>query len=147
MIELLIAPSCHRGYVSSSEIMFLFGIVNILSLNIPSLMPFTLTDNPQFYGSEMSLSNILMIGLFRSNNQQDGNFFQNRKEISIAANTLWRQHERGWGTGRGGHKIGYFCGCHKCVTPKWFKITTNSIIRGSSSFFSIKPQARCILTA
>ena len=46
-----------------------------------------------------------------------------------------------------GHKIGYFCGCHKCMTPKWFKITTNSIIRGSSSFFNIKPQARCILTA
>ena len=30
-------------------------------------MPFTLTDNLQFYGLEMSLSNILMVGLFRSN--------------------------------------------------------------------------------
>ena len=67
--------------------MFLFGIINILSHKIPSLMPFTLTDDPQFYGSEMSLSNILMIGLFRSNSKQDGNFFQNRKEIYIAANT------------------------------------------------------------
>ena len=32
-------------------------------------MPFTLTDDPQFYGLEMSLSNILMIGLFRSNSR------------------------------------------------------------------------------
>ena len=32
-------------------------------------MPFTLTDDPQFYGLEMSLSNILMIGLLRSNNR------------------------------------------------------------------------------
>ena len=30
-------------------------------------MSFTLTDDPQFYGLEMSLSNILMIDLFRSN--------------------------------------------------------------------------------
>ena len=29
-------------------------------------MPFTLTDDPQFYGSEVSLSNILMIDLFSS---------------------------------------------------------------------------------
>ena len=32
-------------------------------------MPFTLTDNPQFYSLEVSLSNILMISLFRSNNR------------------------------------------------------------------------------
>ena len=37
--------------------------------SIPSLMPFT---NPEFYYLEMSLSNILMIGLLK---QQDGNFF------------------------------------------------------------------------
>ena len=37
--------------------------------SIPLLMPFTLIDNPQFYCLEMSLSNILMIGLFRSNNR------------------------------------------------------------------------------
>ena len=30
---------------------------------------------------------------------------------------------------------------HKCMTPKLFKITTNLIIRGSSFFFNIKPQA------
>ena len=41
----------------------------------------------------------------------------------------------------GGPKIGYFCGCHKCMTPKWFKITTNSIIRGSSSILNHKPDA------
>ena len=37
--------------------------------NIPSVIPFTLTDDLQFYGLEMSLSNILMIGLFHSNNR------------------------------------------------------------------------------
>ena len=35
----------------------------------PSLMPFTLSGNPQFYGLEMSLSNILMIGSFHSNSR------------------------------------------------------------------------------
>ena len=56
---------------------------------------------------------------------------------------------RGWNTGHGGlrdHKISHFCGRHKCMTPKRFKITTNSIIRGSSFLFNIKPQARYILT-
>ena len=32
-------------------------------------MLFTLTDDPQFYDLEMSLSNILMIGLFRSSSR------------------------------------------------------------------------------
>ena len=32
-------------------------------------MPFTLTDHQQFYCLEMSISNILMIDLFRSNNR------------------------------------------------------------------------------
>ena len=32
-------------------------------------MPFTLTDDPQFYDLEMSISNILMIGSFCSNNR------------------------------------------------------------------------------
>ena len=32
-------------------------------------MPLTLTDDPHFYGLEILLSNILMIGLFRSNNR------------------------------------------------------------------------------
>ena len=35
---------------------------------MPLLMSFLLIDDPQFYGLEMSLSNIFMIGLFRSNN-------------------------------------------------------------------------------
>ena len=36
-----------------------------------------------------------------------------------------------------------FCGRHKCMTPKWFKITTNSVIRGSSFFFNMNtPQTR-----
>ena len=35
---------------------------------MPSLVSFTLTDDPHVYGLEMALSNILMIGLFRSNN-------------------------------------------------------------------------------
>ena len=29
---------------------------------------------------------------------------------------------------------------HKCMTPKWFKITTHSIIRSSGFIFNIKPQ-------
>ena len=33
-----------------------------------------------------------------------------------------------------------FCGSHKFMTLKYFKITNNSIIRGSSFFFNIKPQ-------
>ena len=33
----------------------------------PSLMPFTLTDNPQFYGLKVPLSNIFMGALFCSN--------------------------------------------------------------------------------
>ena len=36
---------------------------------MPSLILFTLTDDLQFYGLEVSLSNILMNGLFRSNNR------------------------------------------------------------------------------
>ena len=40
----------------------------------------------------------------------------------------------------GGHKIGHFCGRHKCMTPKWFKITNNSIIRGSSPLNGLKWQ-------
>ena len=37
--------------------------------SIPSLTLFTLTDDPQFYGLEVSLNNILMVDLFRSNNR------------------------------------------------------------------------------
>ena len=36
-------------------------------------------------------------------------------------------------------KLVIFCNHHECMTPNWFKITTTSIIRGSSFFFYIKP--------
>ena len=38
------------------------------------------------YDLEVSLSNIWMIGLFRSN-KQDGNFFQNRRKSHVTAIT------------------------------------------------------------
>ena len=34
-------------------------------------MPFILTDDPDLCGLEMSLKNVLMIGLFRSNNRME----------------------------------------------------------------------------
>ena len=43
-------------------------------------MPFNLTDDPQLYGLEMSLSNMLMIGLFPSNNRMV-NFSKTEKKI------------------------------------------------------------------
>ena len=43
-------------------------------------MSFTLTDDPQFYGLEVSLSNILIIGLLRSNNRMV--IFSNTKKDS-----------------------------------------------------------------
>ena len=43
-------------------------------------------------------------------------------------------------------KLVIFCGCQKCMTPRWFKITTNSITRGSSFFFNIKSQSRYIMS-
>ena len=49
-------------------------------------MPFTLTDYPQFYGLEMSLSKIMMIGLFRLNNRMVV-FSKTEKKIHITANT------------------------------------------------------------
>ena len=49
-----------------------------------------------------------------------------------------------WMEGVGGVVI--FCGHCTCMAPKWFKITINSIIRDSTFFFNIKPQARYIFT-
>ena len=40
--------------------------------------------------------------------------------------------------GLGVTQLVIFWGCHKCLTPKWFKITTNSVIK-VSSIFNIKP--------
>ena len=134
-------------------------------------MPFSLTDDPQFHGLEMSLSNVLMIGLFPSNNRV-AIFSKTEKKNSYHSNHV-RNHTSTWRmvlkfvtclqillflnktsivnfwewSGVGGHKIGHFCGCHKCMTPEWFKITTKLIIRGSSFFLNIKPQVRYILTA
>ena len=65
----------------------------------------------------------------------DSFFFKNKR--SIFHFCRWRVGHRTWGV----TKFVIFCGRHKCITPKWFKITTNSIIRGSSFFFNIKPQA------
>ena len=48
-------------------------------------MPFNLTDDPQLDGLEMSLSNILMIGLFFSNNRMI--FFSETEKKHITANT------------------------------------------------------------
>ena len=104
-------------------------------------MTFTSTVDPHLYGLERSVTNILMIGLFHSNSKMII-FFSNRKFM------------RGWGTRRGGGegregvmKLVISCGCHKCMTPKSVKFTTNSITRGSSFFFKSKPQGRYILTA
>ena len=144
-----------------------------------SLKLFTLTDYPQFYGLGMSLSNILMIGLFRSNNRIVNFSKTEKKIISLQTHKgpyIYDLHIEGgcphrWAVLKfvtclqillflnkksivhfcrwrgGGAKLVIFCDRHICRTPKWFKITTNSIIRGSSFFFNIKPQARCILTA
>ena len=145
-------------------------------------MSFTLTENPQFYGLEKSLSNILMIYLFRSNNrmviflkQKKKSYHSKHVRDHTFTTSLWK------GDGRMGqglkicHMSAYsfvfkrkiycsffqmkglgcktwvftelviFCWRHKFMTPKWFKNRSNSIIRGSRFFFSIKPQARYIL--
>ena len=52
--------------------------------SIPSLMLFTLTNDPQFYGLQVSLSSILMMGVFCSNNRTV--IFLKQKEIHITAN-------------------------------------------------------------
>ena len=61
---------------------------------------------------------------------------------------LFNFADGGGGTGHGRvTKLVIFCGRHKCMTPKWFKITTKAIIRGSSFFLNVKQPARNILTA
>ena len=130
---------------------------------------FTLCDDPQFYGLDMSLSNILMIGLFRLNKRMVI-FKKNRKkfisqqtrkgpyiyDIRIGSGVVvgsWNlpsfcrfflflskrfivHFYRWWGLGVTQFVI--LCGYHKSMTPKWFKITANSVIRGSSFFLNIK---------
>ena len=41
--------------------------------------------------------------------------------------------------GEGFFLLVIFCGRHKCLIPKEFKITNNSVIRGSNFSFNIKP--------
>ena len=124
-------------------------------------MSFTLTYNPQLYGLEMSLSNFLMIGWFlitnihlitnicpnkqtstwKGNGQIRGNLkichmsadsFVFRQKIYCSFLQIEGVGYRTWGPGI--TKLIIFCGRHKFMTPKWFKITTNSTIRGSSFF-------------
>ena len=146
-------------------------------------MPLTLTDDPHFYGLEILLSNILMIGLFRSNNRMV--IFSEKKTVILQqtckGSYIYYVHmEEGWSNRKGlkiGHifadsfvfkqkiycsffrmaRVGYrtsritklviSCCHHKCMIRKWFKITTNPIIRGSNLFFNIKITAGYILTA
>ena len=56
-------------------------------------------------------------------------YFLNKR--SIVQFCRWREL---WVT-----QLVIFCWRHKCMTPKWFKITTNSVIRGNSFFFNFKP--------
>ena len=77
-------------------------------------MPFTLTDDPYLHGLEISLSNILMIGLFRSNKRMVI-FSQTKKSYKLGwshvvgvlkfvtcLQNLLRAEDVG------GHKIGHF---------------------------------------
>ena len=82
--------------------------------SLPSLMPFTLTD--EFCGLEMSLSNILMTGLFRLNNRMA---IFSKTEKKLYHNKHVRDHAfmmpiwKGWGGG-GSVKI-----CHmSCFSTK-----------------------------
>ena len=44
-----------------------------------------------------------------------------------------------WMEGVGVTKLVILCGRHKYTIPKWLKIITNSIFKGSSFLFNIKP--------
>ena len=68
--------------------------------SIPLIIRFSLTDDPQFYGLEMSLNNILIFGLFHSNNRMV--IFSRTGKKIITANTkgpyIYNINiERGWG--------------------------------------------------
>ena len=131
----------------------------------------------------MSLSNVLVIGLFGSNSRMVIFFKTEKKFISQQTRKgpyIYDVHMEGECPHQGGSlkichmsvysffflkqkiycvhfslqmkvvgvtKLVIFCCHHKFITPKWFKITTNSTNRGSNFFCNIKPQARYILTA
>ena len=133
--------------------------------SIPSLVQFTLIHDPQFYGLEVYLSNILMIGLCCSNNRMV--IFSKMEKKFISQPTRKGPYiyvvliEVGWDglkicqvfadffqqkifsfyfcrwRGLGVTQLVIFCGRHKCMTPKWFKVTTNLVIRCSNFFFNI----------
>ena len=63
-----------------------------------------------------------------------------KQKIYCSFLKIERIGHRTWGS----QNWSFFCGCHKCMTSKWFKITNNSIVRDCSFFFNIKPQARHI---
>ena len=65
-------------------------------------MPFIFTDDPHFYVLEMSLSNILMIDLFRSNYRMV--IFSKTEKRSYHSKQLHlrRPHRRGCPHGEGG---------------------------------------------
>ena len=48
--------------------------------------------------------------------------------------------------GVGVDRIGHFLWTSQIYDPTWFKITANSVIRGSSFFFNIKPYITIHLT-
>ena len=139
--------------------------------SIPSLMPFTLNGDPQFYGLKMSLSNTLMIDLFGSNNRM---VIFSKREKKIISQQIRKGIHLWPPLGKGMGKVGKFVTCLQILFvlkqkiyrsflwmegvkegrkirdflfSSWFKITTNSIIRESSFFFNFKSQARYILTA
>ena len=127
-------------------------------------MPLILTEDPQFYGVEVSFSYILITDFFCSNNRIA--IFSETEKNPISQQTrkgryIYDVHMEGgchdfedsfvfesidlrdllfiFPGKEGGHKLIIFCGRHKCMTPKWFKITTNSIITVSSLLISITP--------
>ena len=108
----------------------LVTLFNIKFQGIISLMPFTMTDNTHFltYIFIAYISNISMINLLWSN---------------IVA--FFSKTEKKWYPGSRVYL--FFCVHHKCMVPRWFKITTNSNIRGTGFFFNTKTQARYIWSA
>ena len=130
----------------------------------------------------MSLSNVLVIGLFRSNSRmvifsktEKNSYHSKHVRDHTFMTSIWKVdvHIKGKVLKFvtclyilfffkqkiycvhfclqmkvvGVTKLVIFCCHHKFITPKWFKITTNSTNRGSSFFCNIKPQAGYILTA
>ena len=87
---------------------------------VPSLMPFTFTGDPHLSGLEMSLSNILLIGLFCSNNRMViFSETENSSQQTCKGPYMYDVHmEGGWSQrGGGGLKI-----CHMSADSYGFKL-------------------------